>query len=53
MEGLIRQAGTCGWQVLAESISVLFLGRRRALPITPQEHPETGAAVQMDDAFEK
>lgn len=52
MESLIRQAGTCGWQVLADSISVLLSGCRHALPIAPQEHPETGAAVQMG-AFEK
>lgn len=52
MEGLVRRAGTCGWQVLAESVTVLLSGHRRALPIAPQEHPETGAAAQMD-AFEK
>lgn len=52
MEGLIRQADTCSWQVLAESTTVLLSGHRHALPIAPQEHPETGAADQMD-AFEK
>lgn len=52
MEGLIRQAGTCGWQVLDESVTVLLLGHRHALPISPQEHSEAGAAIQMD-AFEK